>query len=87
MIWYLWINNCQLPGMTKSKSEKASGRAMNKRPTTDQNNGPQQLYEDRKLGHPDLRDAITADLKQVRKNASKKMNRRLLNRRKPKSSK
>lgn len=73
--------------MAKSKRERVSGEAKNKRPANDQNAGPQQLYEDRKSGHPDLKDAITADLKGVRKRVSTKLNKRLLNSRKPKSSK
>lgn len=65
--------------MAKKSKGKLSPARKGKSPINDQNTGPQQLYEDRKLGHPDLKDAITADLKSVRKRVSKKINNRLLN--------
>ena len=68
--------------MAKTKNRKRLMPVKGQTKVTDQNTGPQQLYEDRKLGHPDLKDAITADLKRVRKRVDKKLNSRLLNRRK-----
>jgi hypothetical protein len=71
--------------MAKMKRTKRSKLITNKPRVTDQNSGPQQLYEDRKLGHPDLKDAITKDLKRVRKQVGKKLDNRLLNRKKRES--
>jgi hypothetical protein len=73
--------------MAKSKKEGRPDSSNEKAPITDQGKGPQQLYEDRKFGHPNLKDTITSDLKKVRHRVSKNINKRLLNSRESKSSK